>query len=147
MPLLHWPCWTCSLQPIGSAWLLLAVAVGGWPLARSSTKGSAELAGCVGCGSSGLAAGSSCWRLSSNSSGSTSMGCMPASASGCLVAMLWLLLALLLLVWVALLVTNVGLVMPLLGELGTTLALLLVWSGSMLALLPVWLPDVVDMAG
>ena len=50
--------------------------------------------------------------------------------------MLWLLLALLLLVWVALLVTNVGLVMPLLGELGTTLALLLVW-----------LPEEVDMAG
>ena len=76
------------------------------------------------------------------------MGCaLPASASGCLVAMLWLLLALLLLVWVALLVTNVGLVMPLLGELGTTLALLLVWSGAILALLLVWLPDVVDMAG
>ena len=44
--------------------------------------------------------------------------------------MLWLLL---LLVWVALLVTNVGLVM-LLGELGTTLALL-----------SVWLADEVDM--
>ena len=138
LPLLHWPCWTSCLQPIGSAWLalLLAVAVGGWPIARSSTKGSAELAGCVGSGSCGSAAGGSiCWRLCTNSSGSTSMGCtLSASASGCLAAMLWLLLALLLLVWVALLVTNVGLVMPLLGELGTTLALLLVW-----------LPDEVDM--
>ena len=56
------------------------------------------------------------------------MGCtLSASAFGCLVAMLWLLLPWLLLVWVALLVTNVGLVMPLLGELGTTLALLSVW--------------------
>ena len=50
--------------------------------------------------------------------------------------MLWLLLALLLLVWVVLLVTNVGLVMPLLGEFGTTLARLLVWFA-----------DEVDMAG
>ena len=103
LPLLHWPCWTSCLQPIGSAWLalLLAVAVGGWPIARSSAKGSAELAGCVGSGSCGSAAGGSiCWRLCTSSSGSTSMGCtLSASACGCLVAMLWLLLALLLLVW------------------------------------------------
>ena len=138
--------WLSSLMPMGSSFGAgsLLAAAGGWSTGISTTKCCLELvAGAASGGSSGSASGGSLsWSVVSKSLGSTSMACaLAAPGLGGSVPLLLLLPVLALLDWLLLLwlpawLTTVGLVMPLAGLLGTSLASL-----------SVWLPLVVDMAG